>query len=113
MSDDRNGFVGLMCFLTGAALGAGLALIFAPQSGEETRKKIKDISGKVSDEVKESYEKLNKEARKSIEQVKAAADNAVDHVKSFVEGAKEGLKKEIKSELKEETGTVTPAKKKA
>jgi gas vesicle protein len=64
MSSDRNGFVGFVCFLTGAALGAGLALIFAPQSGEETRKKIKDVSGKMADEVKDGYEKMSKEAKK-------------------------------------------------
>ena len=113
MSEDRNGFTGLICFLTGAALGAGLALIFAPQTGEETRKKIKDFSGKMADEAKENYEKINKETRKSIEQVKSAADNAIDYVKTFVEGAKEKLKKEIKTEIKEETEATTPAKKKA
>ena len=115
MSEDRNGFVGLVCFMAGAALGAGLALIFAPQSGEETRKRVKEFSGKVSDDVKESYDKVAKEAKKSVDQVKTAAENAIDHVKAFIDGAKEGLKKEIKAELKEEEvkETKAPAKKKA
>ena len=40
-------------FLTGAVIGAGLALLFAPQSGEETRKQIKDFSEKLGSEVKD------------------------------------------------------------
>jgi gas vesicle protein len=115
MSGDRNGSAGFVCFMVGAALGAGLALIFAPQSGEETRKKVKEFSGKVTDDVLEGYEKVSKEAKKSVEQVKSAAENAIEHVKAFIDGAKEGLKKEIKAELKEEEvkETKAPAKKKA
>ena len=85
MSSDKNaGVVGLVSFLTGAAIGAGLALLFAPQSGEETRKKIKDFSGKVADDVKEGYEKIAKEAKKSIESVKTSAEKAIDTVKAKV-----------------------------
>ncbi len=112
MSGDRNGYTGLMYFLAGAAIGAGLALLFAPQSGEETRKKIKEFSGKVTGEVKEGYEKVSSEAKKSIDQVKNTAEKAVDHVKAFVAGAKEGLKREIKAELKE-AEEKAPARKKA
>ena len=115
MSGDNNGSAGLVFFLVGAAIGAGLALLFAPQSGEETRKKVKEFSGKVTDDVKEGYEKVSSEAKKSIEQVKHAAEKAVDQVKAFIDGAKEGLKKEIKAELKEEEVKVAkaPAKKQA
>jgi gas vesicle protein len=115
MSGDNNGSAGLVYFLMGAAIGAGLALLFAPQSGEETRKKVKEFSGKVTDDVIESYEKVSSEAKKSIDQVKHAAENAIEHVKAFIDGAKEGLKKEIKAELKEEEvkETKAPAKKKA
>ena len=92
MSSDKNaGVVGLVSFLTGAAIGAGLALLFAPHSGEETRKKLKDYSGKVADEVKDGYEKITKEAKKSIESVKSSAEKAIDTVKAKV-------KKETKEE---------------
>jgi gas vesicle protein len=107
MSDERHSAFGtLVTFLTGAALGAGLALLFAPQSGEETRKKIKDVSDKVSDDVKENYEKVSKEAQKAIENVKTASEKAINQMKTFIDGAKDNLKKEIKAETK------APAKKK-
>jgi len=112
MSGERNGYVGLIWFMAGAAIGAGLALLFAPQSGKETREKIKEFSGKVTDDIKEGYEKVSSEAKKSIDQVKNAAEKAVENVKAFVAGAKEGLKREIKAELKE-ADVKAPAKKKA
>lgn len=62
-------------FLTGAAIGAGLALLFAPQSGKDTRKQLKDFSEKFGGEVKEGVEKIGEKA------------------KTFIEGAKETLSK--------------------
>jgi len=85
MSSEKNaGVVGLVSFLAGAAIGASLALLFAPQSGEETRKKIKDFSGKVAEDVKDGYEKIAKEARKGIESVKSSAEKAIETVKAKV-----------------------------
>ena len=37
--------------LVGAALGAGLALLFAPQSGRETRQMIKEKAGELRERV--------------------------------------------------------------
>jgi gas vesicle protein len=94
MSDEKHGFLGVVfTFLTGAALGAGLALLFAPQSGEETRKKMKEVGEKLSDDLKENYDKITKETQKAVETVKTTSDKAVQQIKSFVETAK-GLKKE-------------------
>jgi gas vesicle protein len=62
-------------FLTGAAIGAGLALLFAPQTGEETRRQIKDFSEKMGNEVKNGVETASEKA------------------KAFVDGAKDTFKK--------------------
>jgi len=110
MSEERGGFSGLVTFLTGVAIGAGLALLYAPQAGEETRKKLKDGYDKVSDDVKENYEKFSKDAQKTIDAIKATSEKAVIQVKSFIDGAKDGMKKEIKAELAAEAKA--PEKKK-
>lgn len=111
MSDEKNGFLGtVFTFLTGAAIGAGLALLFAPQSGEETRKKIKDASDKLNKEAKDNYEKYSKEAKKAIETVKSTTEKSIDQMKSFIKGAKESLKKELIEEVEKEAKT-SPKKK--
>jgi gas vesicle protein len=103
MCDDRHSLSGFVIFLAGAAVGAGLALLYAPQSGAETRKKIKETSEKVAEDIKVNYEKISDEAKKSIEQVKQTAEKAIENVKTFVDKAKDGLKQEIKAELEETT----------
>ena len=62
-------------FLTGAAIGAGLALLFAPQTGKETRRQIKDFSEKLGSEVKDGVEVVS------------------EKTKAFVDGAKDTFKK--------------------
>lgn len=57
-------------FLTGAVVGAGLALLFAPQSGKETRKQIKDLSEKIGGDVKDEVEKISEKAKGFIEGAK-------------------------------------------
>ena len=69
MSENTGGKM-FFSFLTGAVVGAGLALLFAPQSGKETRKQIKDFSEKLGSEVKDSVEKISEKAKDLIEGTK-------------------------------------------
>lgn len=48
-SDENNSGVVLISFLIGSIVGAGLALLLAPQSGRKTRKQIADIADDVKD----------------------------------------------------------------
>ncbi len=48
----------LVTLASGVALGAVLGILFAPDKGTETRKKIKDKSKKLADDVKHKYEDL-------------------------------------------------------
>lgn len=60
MSQENNS--GVLHFLSGAVLGgvigAGVALLLAPQSGKETRKMIKEKVKDVGSEIKEFGEDL-------------------------------------------------------
>lgn len=49
---EREGGSSLWWFLAGGALGAGLALLFAPQSGEKTRKVLGERLSKLRDSAK-------------------------------------------------------------
>ena len=55
----------LLCFIAGAVAGAVTAVLFAPDSGENTRAKIKqgasDIAGKARDKVAEGLDMIEKD----------------------------------------------------
>ena len=57
--ENRAGTV-LVSFLIGSIVGAGLALLFAPQSGRRTRKQIADMADDVKDYTS-GYAKMLKE----------------------------------------------------
>ena len=72
MSKEKS--VGLGKFLAGAAVGAGLGILFAPKSGSETRKELKkkldDLVAQVKKidikEVKEDFDKKVEEIKEGL-----------------------------------------------
>jgi gas vesicle protein len=83
----------LLTFAAGAAAGFILGILFAPASGKETRKKIKDEAVKTGEKAKEGYEKIAKEAEKGIRVVKEKTGEGIDAIKEFIEKKKEELAK--------------------
>ena len=79
----------LVTFLVGAAAGFVLGILFAPASGKETRKKIKDQAVKTGEMAKEGYEKIAKEAEKGIRIVKEKTGEGVDAIRDFIEKKRE------------------------
>jgi len=72
--------------VAGALVGAGIALLYAPQSGEETRKQLK----KKADEVKDKAEKAKEDALVKMEEMKETAQQkAADIKKRAKKAAKE------------------------
>lgn len=67
--DDMKSNV-LFAFISGAVLGAAAALLFAPEAGEETRKKIKDTVDSEYQSLKEKYAEYK--SRQNSEQDRTA-----------------------------------------
>ena len=72
---------GLSAFLLGAAIGAGLALIFAPQTGVETRASIKRGAKKAGEATKRAGEKVSD----ALAQAKADLESRIDSARSSID----------------------------
>jgi len=70
-------------FLLGGIVGAGIAILLAPQSGRETREKIKEYA-----------ESVKEKAAESIEKAKSLLDEKKSILSAAVEAGKEAYKNE-------------------
>jgi gas vesicle protein len=75
----------------GAIIGAGAALLFAPQTGEETRawlKKMKDENQDVLDKAKQTSEGM-------IANTKAAINEGIERLSASIEEKKKTPRKKV------------------
>ncbi len=86
----RNDSGNLYAFLAGGLLGAGLALMFAPKSGRETREQIKEYAKGVEERVKTQVGDLKDIASNEVHRFK---DKAQDAVKEGKKAFKEEMDK--------------------
>jgi len=101
MKDDgySSGSV-LLSFLLGGVVGAGLALLFAPQSGRETRQKIKDLAEDVKEKSAEYVNQAKEKATSLVDEGKGYYDEKKSILKSAVEAGKEAYEKEKEKYVK-------------
>ncbi len=76
-----------VAFLAGGLIGAGLALLFAPASGKETRKKIGDMAGDVKDRATDMAHDLKGRVESFVNEEKSV-------VKAAYEAGREAMEKE-------------------
>ena len=68
---DKNG---LSSFLLGLGVGVGIGMLFAPKSGGETRKIIKDKAGEGTEYVKQRSSEIKQTATEWVEKGKEALE---------------------------------------
>ena len=73
-----NVYYALIGFGAGAMVGATLALLYAPQSGRETREAIKDKWGDVSDRAGDVYSNAKDAVGSAYERTSSAINRAKD-----------------------------------
>ena len=76
-------------FGAGAIVGSITALLYAPQSGTETRDKIREKFNDVSEKAGETLDKTKDSLADVRERMSAAYDSAVEKTSSAIEKAKE------------------------
>ncbi|MDT0647240.1 YtxH domain-containing protein [Zunongwangia sp. F260] len=95
----------LLALITGAAIGAGVGLLYAPGSGEETRKKIKKDAEKAQKDLNKRYKEtssnLTEKAKKArtdfetrLEETLSSASYKADDILSAMESKLEELRKQ-------------------
>ena len=67
-------------FLTGAAVGMAVALLYAPKSGVETRKQIRKFSKKAVHQLDDLQHDLREQVSDGYQQVMEVFDNAKEYV---------------------------------
>ncbi len=110
--DKGKGMDFFLGFLTGTLVGAAIAIILAPQSGEETREYLKDqailVKDKASEvaagmrdkaseiatEVKDKADRMREKAVIIASEVKQSVMESKNKVKSAISSAKKGHKKD-------------------
>lgn len=92
-------------FLTGAMLGAGIALLLAPQSGSKTRGLLRDYATRAKDELDEvleqgsdAYRTAVERGQEYVEKGKDSLREAGQQVKGFTEAGKKSAV-DIKDDL--------------
>ena len=89
---DNSGDLGsfLAGFVIGGLIGAGVALLMAPQSGEETRALIADKSIELRDRAAETAGDVQARAGEFASQTAEAYDQQVKRIQAAVDAGKKG-----------------------
>lgn len=90
--------------LLGAAAGAALGILFAPEKGEETRQKIKDQSNKLTDDVKRKANEFGETVKEKYHNIKSDANAMIDRSKEKADefgDAVENTARNVKNDTRE------------
>ena len=90
--DDDGPFVvieksepGIGTFVTGLLVGAGLALLFAPRTGVETRRQLQKSAKRVGDQAQDLVSDVTGSVSETIRSAKEKVEERIDSTRSAVE----------------------------
>lgn len=99
MSEEKGVATGtvLVSFMAGAAIGAGLALLFAPKSGSEMRETIADFAEDTVDKIKEYTKDAQEKIKTAIDEGKEVFCEKKSILTTAIEAGREAMQKEKES----------------
>ncbi|CAH2030331.1 YtxH domain-containing protein [Trichlorobacter ammonificans] len=84
----------LVSFLAGAALGAGLAMLYAPKDGRQLRNQIADLADDAVDKIKEYAKEAQEKIKETIDEGKDVVAEKKSILSSALEAGREAIKRE-------------------
>jgi gas vesicle protein len=86
--NNNSAMVGALMLVAGGIIGAGVALLFAPQSGKRTRKDIVRIAKKTRHKAEDVVDNFSDALSDMVEAVGDKASDILDHGKDLAHDAK-------------------------
>ena len=97
MGQQDNGFGAgtvLLSFFIGGIIGAGVALLTAPKTGQETRRMIRDFAEDARDKAEEYVGQVKDKAADYVDKGKEFLDKEKNIISKAVEAGKEAYERE-------------------
>ena len=95
----------LFALIAGAAAGLTLGLLFAPEKGEETRRKMKVAAAEGWDEFMDAADEGWDKAKETVNDIKEGAESATSRLKARARLARRDFK-DLKETLSEQAGDI-------
>ncbi|PTT00257.1 YtxH domain-containing protein [Pedobacter sp. HMWF019] len=87
----------IVALLAGLAVGAVVGILFAPESGENTRGKISDKAGDLAETVKDKLHSIKGRFSHELDEAADAKDEIVNKVKKKAEDTADKAKSAVKN----------------
>ena len=89
---DRNGSSGVLWFLAGLGIGAAVAILYAPQSGNETREILMAKAEEGRDYVKKRAREAREQAEQWATRGKEVINSQKEQLRSAVEAGRQAYR---------------------
>lgn len=76
---------GVGAFIAGLAVGAGLALLFAPTTGQETRRELQRRARRVGDQAQDFVSEVTENVSQRLNQARENVESGIDSARHAVE----------------------------
>lgn len=83
----RNGNFGT--FLWGLLLGAGAAILFAPKSGDETRRELRDSLDRMKEQAEERVREVQRTVTETVDDVRRQMEEGVEAARRAIDSGRE------------------------
>jgi gas vesicle protein len=84
----------ILGFFIGGLVGAGVALLLAPQPGKETRQKIKELADEAKEKAAKYADEVKSKVTSTVEKGKELVEEKKSLITTAVEAGKEAYQKE-------------------